>query len=328
MGRIFGRIRSLELFHVEELRLRKEARIGKADQIIDSSGNREIIKVTHRNNGSNTFSVIERGADGTVARSFSTNDAVELRIPSIVLEEYSDDIATNVADIATNVADIVTLAARVTVNETDLAGTSNSATIPGPSGLKLYFYEDTAPATWTIDSGPADSLLAVKGGAQAYNVAGQQTAGSWTPTDHTHTGPAHVHTMNGHVHTGPSHVHTMNTHVHTTAAYTLLTSQIPSHTHNVRIEGTQAQGGGPRGYGVLTGGASYNAGVAAGGGGSHTHGNSGATDPGDTNASGTANTGSTDPGDTNSSGTAATGASASPSTDRPKAAVGIIATKD
>jgi len=49
-----------------------------------------------------------------------------------------------------------------------------------PSGTKMYFYQNTAPTGWTIDGACADALLAVKGGAQAYNVNGGNQAGSWT----------------------------------------------------------------------------------------------------------------------------------------------------
>jgi len=66
------------------------------------------------------------------------------------------------------------------------------------SGTKMYFYSDTAPTGWTIDSGVADVLLAVKGGSNAYNTSGGATAGTWTQPGHTHSTPAHTHP--GHVH--------------------------------------------------------------------------------------------------------------------------------
>ena len=68
---------------------------------------------------------------------------------------------------------------------------------------KAYFYQNTAPTGWTIDNTPADSLLAIKGGAQAYNAAGGTQVGTWTQLNHTHTGPSHSHT-------GPSHSHTIS----------------------------------------------------------------------------------------------------------------------
>ena len=70
------------------------------------------------------------------------------------------------------------------------------------SGTKMYFYQNVAPAHWTIDSTPADALLAVKGGSNAFNVDGGNQAGTWTQLNHTHTGPSHTHT-------GPSHTHSV-----------------------------------------------------------------------------------------------------------------------
>lgn len=67
------------------------------------------------------------------------------------------------------------------------------------TGRKLWLYENTAPTGWTIEA-VTDGVLAVKGGAQAYNANGGTEAGTWTQPNHTHTGPSHTHT-------GPSHNH-------------------------------------------------------------------------------------------------------------------------
>ena len=55
-----------------------------------------------------------------------------------------------------------------------------------PSGTKLYFYQDTAPSGWTIDAACVDALLAVKGGADAFDVVGGNQAGTWTQPNHEH----------------------------------------------------------------------------------------------------------------------------------------------
>ena len=62
------------------------------------------------------------------------------------------------------------------------------------TGRKLWLYENVAPTGWTIDGACADALLTVKGGANAYNVAGGNQAGTWTVTGltkdaHTHSVP-------------------------------------------------------------------------------------------------------------------------------------------
>jgi hypothetical protein len=66
------------------------------------------------------------------------------------------------------------------------------------TGRRVWLGEDTAPTGWTIDATAADGLLAVKGGAAAYNVAGGTRAGTWTQPAHSHsagslTGPSHHH---------------------------------------------------------------------------------------------------------------------------------------
>lgn len=80
-----------------------------------------------------------------------------------------------------------------------------------PVGTKAWFYQDTAPAGWSIVAGCADGLLAVKGGEQAYNVAGGAQAGVWTQPNHAHS---HAHLGPLHTHTGPPHVHGNGTHAH------------------------------------------------------------------------------------------------------------------
>jgi len=50
---------------------------------------------------------------------------------------------------------------------------------------KLYFYANTPPTGWTTVA-VTDSVLAVKGGSQAYNVTGGQSAGTWTQPNHDH----------------------------------------------------------------------------------------------------------------------------------------------
>jgi len=113
---------------------------------------------------------------------------------------------------------------------------------------KAYFYQNTAPSGWTIDNTPADALLAVKGGSQAYNANGGQQKGTWT----------------------------QNNHLHTTGDRTLSEDEMPPHTHTVDAKGNQATNStsyiasGETTYG------SFNPSTSATGGGSaHNHGNTG-----------------------------------------------------
>jgi hypothetical protein len=68
-----------------------------------------------------------------------------------------------------------------------------------PSGTKIFFYQDTCPSGWTYVA-VSDAVIAVKGGANAYNVAGGNSAGTWTQPNHTHApgtlaGPSHTHEL-------------------------------------------------------------------------------------------------------------------------------------
>jgi len=71
------------------------------------------------------------------------------------------------------------------------------------SGRKLWLYEDTAPTGWTTVS-VTDTVLAVKGGTQAYNVTGGNTAGTWTvgglsDSGHTHGAGSYAAASHNHM---------------------------------------------------------------------------------------------------------------------------------
>lgn len=230
-----------------------------------------------------------------------------------------------------------------------------------PTGTKMYFYQDTAPTGWTIDGAVADVCLAVKGGANAFNVAGGSLAGTWTQPGHTHTGPSHTHTgpshthsMGSHTHTGPSHTHGLGSHVHDLGLHTH-TGPNHNHTgpsHNHAVSGSTASTG-LGGVAVTPSGATavmpdhshtINFSTGAGGTGATGAGGTGATGAaagntgaaaGSTGAEGTGATGASSgttgaegTGATGAEGSGATGSSATAATFRPYSAVGIIATKN
>lgn len=282
--------------------------------LVDSSGNVEIVKVTEHQAGTNIFQAFTRAQDDTAATAFAIGDKVQLRLPKIILEDYRDDITANTALIASEDA---ILAARIATNETDLAGTTNAGSVPAPSGTKMYFYQDTVPTNWTIDTGPADALLGIKGGAQAFNAAGGTVVGTWTPTNHTHTGPSHTHTGPSHTHTGPSHTHTGPSHTHTIAH-----THTYSGTTSTWNTGMQDQGSGSNNC------APAHAHTYSGTTSASSAANSGAGGTGATSAAGTGATGADGTGATGADGTGATGGSGSPSTDRPQTAIGSMGTKD
>jgi len=222
-----------------------------------------------------------------------------------------------------------------------------------PAGTKMWFYQNTAPTGWVIDSTPADAILAVKGGSAAYNVNGGMAAGTWTHPTHTHTGPSHTHTGPSHTHTGPSHAHSILTHTHTfssgshthtTGSVTLTAAQsgLPAHTHTFYAQVGSFALKAPSPYNTPGAGTidayqvttSSFAGSAASQ--AHNHGATGAaTVSGTTGGSNTENTGTegtgttsaSGTGDTGAAGTGATSASSTANTWRPLAQVGIICTK-
>jgi len=62
--------------------------------LVDASGNREIVKVTARASGSDTFT-IDRAEEGTIARAFAQGSAVELRVTAGSLDEFSKAAAVD-----------------------------------------------------------------------------------------------------------------------------------------------------------------------------------------------------------------------------------------
>lgn len=143
-----------------------------------------------------------------------------------------------------------TWTARSTITTTD-AGEALTINMRGDRNTtKCWFYQDSAPTGWTIDSTPADALLCVKGGSNAYNTAGGAQAGTWTQPNH----------------------------LHTTGDVTLTTAQIPDHTHGVN---GNPGGGGSGTYRALSGNSNtVTEGSTLGmqesaGGSAHNHGNTG-----------------------------------------------------
>ena len=79
-------------------------------------------------------------------------------------------------------------------------GLANAKLMLGNGNTITWFYNAAAPPGWKALATGADMVLAVAGGAAAYNVtAGNpDSTATWTISglvdDHTHTGPNHTHT--------------------------------------------------------------------------------------------------------------------------------------
>ena len=66
----------------------------------------------------------------------------------------------------------------------------------------MWLYNNTAEPGWLVLTTGADTVLAIAGGVQAYNVAGGTQAGTWGITGVTHA--SHTHTLNYQCGTGSS----------------------------------------------------------------------------------------------------------------------------
>lgn len=127
------------------------------------------------------------------------------------IQEGGEKLAGQMKDSQTGLSDGYSALARALNQlEVSVSGVTGFFT----AGRKLWLYEDTAPTGWSIVSGTGDGLIAVKGGAAAYNTSGGTALqGTWTQPNHLHTTgdhtlteaelPAHDHGSSGaHTHTG------------------------------------------------------------------------------------------------------------------------------
>jgi len=143
----------------------------------------------------------------------------------------------------------LTLKTAITETRDQLNTALRTVFAPMIAGTKMWFYQDVAPAGWTLDVAPGDELLAVKGGAEAYNAAGGTVAGTWTVAGLTKDAHTHAFTQpgghNNHVFTQPDN-HTalaLNNHTSTQPTahgITQPTFTISAHNHNWYIYGAGA----------------------------------------------------------------------------------------
>ena len=136
-------------------------------------------------------------------------DAGEFLVP--IFQKQTGDPASPAADKLKLYVKTVGAQPRLYIK--DPGGNVKPLAIPGedtfPSGTKMLFYQDTAPAGWTIQNTLDDKLAFVTKGSAAggQTGGGVHSSGSWTisgasQAGHTHTGPSHTHT-------GPSHTHAL-----------------------------------------------------------------------------------------------------------------------
>lgn len=119
-----------------------------------------------------------------------------------------------------------------------------------PAGTKMSFYQAAAPTGWTQDTSKANYTMRVVSGT------GGGSGGSGNPISFT-----------------------VAAHVHTTSGHTLTVSEIPSHNHDTRrrasaagscTDALEGSNGALASEDCVTDAVKY-----TGGGGSHTHGNTG-----------------------------------------------------
>jgi hypothetical protein len=161
--------------------------------LVDTSANREIVKVTARS--SDAFTIV-RGQQGTSGRIFAQNDKIELRPTAGDME----DLQTQIWDADTDTGiqceesadeDIIRLEAggteqiriKSTRIEINLGGgfyaeapqngvAANAVLMTGNSDTIAWYYVNTAPPGWKVLATGADSVLGIAGGAGAFDVNG------------------------------------------------------------------------------------------------------------------------------------------------------------
>lgn len=120
------------------------------------------------------------------------------------------------------------------------------------SGTKMWFWQNVAPEGWTIDATAADTILAVKGGVQAYNANGGTKFGTWTQPDHNHATAGHTLTVDE----IPSHYHEVTGNVGTLSSTKIESACADT---NPQTHQTSAVGGGQaHDHGNVAGGATAN----------------------------------------------------------------------
>lgn len=272
----------------------------------DSSGNREVLKVTARTGAADTMT-IARAQEGTTARAWAAGDSVELRMTAAeiqtVFNHVDDALAAHAASAISNTpsgnlaaptvqaalnelqSDIDTRSpiasptftgtpaaptATAGTNTTQLATTAfvlANAPIAFPSGTRMSFQQTSAPVGWTKDTTAAinDSAMrlvtgsVVNGGSVAFSTAFASKAVS---------GSIAVTVGAGTLAVGAGTLAVGDT--------TLSLAQTPAHTHSVTAKSGAGGSTTNQGFTGLGSSATSIASNSQGGGGSHTHGLTGA----------------------------------------------------
>lgn len=172
--------------------------------LVDSSGNREIVKVTRRDTGSDTMT-ITRAQESTSARAFADSDVVSHRLTAGVLEEIIDgsNLDGDVLDIDWNpsnytpattpaeASDVDDLTAHLYGIDQEIATltTALAALSDIPSSETILFYKDTAVTGYTLVTSVDDKMVFVTKGSGAGGQTGgaAHSTGTWTQPNHTHT---------------------------------------------------------------------------------------------------------------------------------------------
>lgn len=179
--------------------------------LVDSSGNREIIKVTARS--TDTFTIV-REQEGTTGRAFSSDDKVELRLTAgyltAVVNELSGLLAADFVPDADDTYDLgsgsyqwkdIYIDGIAYIDEFDIDGTykasfptnsvgASAKIMMGLNTTIAWLYNNAAPPGWSVVSA-SDAMLAVSGGS-VYTSAGSKQ-GTWTISGLTMDNDSHNH---------------------------------------------------------------------------------------------------------------------------------------
>ena len=162
------------------------------------------------------------------------------------------------------------------------------------TGVKMVFYQASAPTGWTKDTTHNNKALRVVSGT------GGGSGGSWDLSSGatSSSAGAHTHTGASHTHSTPSHSHS---HTLSAGSHTLTFAEMPNHSHGIGAQysaqpitgvnrGFQSSSSTTTGWGTTSGTRAIS---TEGGGGSHAHSLSGSITSGGSGTSGSGGTGST-----------------------------------
>jgi hypothetical protein len=183
--------------------------------LVNSTNDREIVKVTAR--ATDTLTVV-RGQDETTAISFTAGDKVELRVVAAFFQAFAQVSGPNTF-VGTQTLGGLAVTGNADVDgNLEVGGGATFAALPTvssrkfdafPAGTALLFNQTSAPTGWTKSTTHNDKALRVVSGAAGSGGTTAFSSVFAARTILTANLPAHTHTVSGTTGAAGSHNHTV-----------------------------------------------------------------------------------------------------------------------